>query len=134
MATKKKITKTKGSRKRATARVWLTKGKGEIVINDQPLKKYFPNLSAEKRILSPFQLTDNEAKFDVTAKVSGGGKQAQLTAIVHGIARALASLNEEKFRSPLKKAGLLTRDDRERERRKPGTARSARAKRQSPKR
>jgi small subunit ribosomal protein S9 len=132
--TKKVITKTKGSRKRATARVWLTSGKGEVMVNDRPLGEYFPAASAEKKILFPFQLTNTEGKFDLTAKVAGGGKESQLTAVIHGIARALNNLDREKFRAVLKKNGLLTRDDRERERRKPGTARSARAKRQSPKR
>ncbi len=131
---KKVITKTKGSRKRATARVWLTRGKGEVAVNDRPFKEYFPAASAEKKVLFPFQLTNTEAKFDLTAKVTGGGKESQLTALVHGIARALSNLDREKFHPVLKKNGLLTRDDRERERRKPGTARSARAKRQSPKR
>ena len=131
---KKPITKTKGSRKRAVARVWLYKGKGETTVNDQPLKDYFPSSMAQERLAQPFMVTNTLDKFYATIKVAGGGKKGQSGAIVHGLARALDNFNKEKFHALLKKAGFLTRDPREKERRKPGTARSARAKRQSPKR
>ena len=131
---KKPITKTKGSRKRAVARVWLYKGKGETMINDQPLKDYFPSSMAQERLSQPFVVTDTLGKFYATIKVAGGGKGGQLGAIVHGLARALDNFDKKKLHTFLKKAGFLTRESREKERRKPGTARSARAKRQSPKR
>jgi small subunit ribosomal protein S9 len=132
--TKKPIAKTTGSRKRATARVWLYKGKGDMVVNDQPVEEYFPLSLRQGRLEAPFLLTETKDKYYATIKVSGGGKSAQIGAIVHGLARALDSVDREKYHPLLKKAGLLTRDSREKERRKPGTARSARAKRQSPKR
>lgn len=131
---KKPIAKTIGSRKRATARVWLYKGKGDITVNDQPIEEYFPLSLRQGGLESPFLVTDTRGKYYATIKVAGGGKSAQVDAVVHGLARALDSVDREKYHSSLKKAGLLTRDSREKERRKPGTARSARAKRQSPKR
>ncbi len=132
--TKKPIVKVVGSRKRATARVWLYKGKGEITINDQPLGIYFSSLVVQRQLEQPFVTTNTLGKFYATIKVVGGGKNSQLEAVVHGLARALDEANREKFHTLLKTAGFLSRDSREKERRKPGTARSARAKRQSPKR
>ncbi|MDD3679722.1 MAG: 30S ribosomal protein S9 [Candidatus Shapirobacteria bacterium] len=132
--TKKPVIKTKGSRKRATARVWLYKGKGEITINGSTPEEYSPFSLVQERMYQPFLVTNTSGKFYATIKVAGSGKKSQLEAIVHGLARALDGLDKEKFHTPLKKAGFLTRDSREKERRKPGTARSARAKRQSPKR
>jgi small subunit ribosomal protein S9 len=131
---KKPITKTTGSRKRATARVWLYRGKGNMLVNDQPIEKYFPLLLKQNRLEIPFLATETKGKYYATIKVAGGGKSAQVDAVIHGLARALDRVDKEKYHSLLKKAGLLTRDSREKERRKPGTARSARAKRQSPKR
>jgi small subunit ribosomal protein S9 len=132
--TKKPITKTIGSRKRATARVWLYKGKGDTTINDWPVEKYFPLSLRQSRLEEPFLITDTKGKYYASVKVAGGGKSAQVDAVIHGLARALDSVDREKYHTLLKKAGFLTRDSREKERRKPGTARSARAKRQSPKR
>ncbi|MDD3531840.1 MAG: 30S ribosomal protein S9 [Candidatus Shapirobacteria bacterium] len=131
---KKPIVKTIGSRKRATARVWLYRGKGDMVVNDQPIEEYFPLSLRQGRLEEPFLVTDTRGKYYATIKVAGGGKSAQVEAVIHGLARALDSVDKEKYHSLLKKAGFLTRDPREKERRKPGTARSARAKRQSPKR
>ncbi len=131
---KKPIAKTTGSRKRATARVWLYKGKGDITVNGQPAEKYFPLALRQGRLEEPFLITDTRGKYYASIKVAGGGKSAQVDAVVHGLARALDSVDKEKHHLLLKKAGFLTRDSREKERRKPGTARSARAKRQSPKR
>ena len=133
-STKKPLIKVLGSRKRATARVWLYKGKGDILINDQKVKAYFPGEINEIKLKVPFVLTETEGKFYATIKVSGGGPAGQLGAAVHGLSRALAEVEEKKYRPILKKAGLLTRDSREKERRKPGRAGKARAKRQSPKR
>jgi small subunit ribosomal protein S9 len=84
--------------------------------------------------LKPFSELEQEGKYYVTARVVGGGIKGQLGAFVHGVSRALTQVQEGKFRKQLKSSGLLTRDSREKERRKPGLAQSARAKKQSPKR
>jgi small subunit ribosomal protein S9 len=110
-----------GRRRSAAARVRLFKGKGENVVNGEPFEKYFPGQINKTYWNKPFKLTETEGKYYATVKVVGGGKKGQLGAVVHGIARALAKTDEENFRLPLKKAGLLTRDARTRERRKVGT-------------
>lgn len=130
---KEPITKTLGSRKRATARVWLYEGSGEIEVNGQPAEEYFSFSFEKSKVEQPFILTETKGNYDASIKVEGGGKSAQLDAVVHGLARGLDEIDESHHKS-LKKAGLLTRDAREKERRKPGRAHSARAKRQSPKR
>jgi len=132
--TKKPLAKATGSRRRATARVWLYRGKGENLVNGKKAREYFPSPLAQTRFLEPFVLTGSEEKFWVSVKVVGGGPNGQLEATIHGIARALSSFDREKYRAVLKKAGLLTRDPRERERRKAGMGGKARRKRQSPKR
>jgi len=123
-----------GSRKRATARVWFYKGKGDILVNDQKAKTYFSGEVDWVKLKEPFVLTKTEGKFYAIIKVAGGGPAGQLGAVIHGLSRALAEVEEKKYRPILKKVGLLTRDSREKERRKPGRAGKARAKRQSPKR
>lgn len=123
-----------GRRKSASARVRLFKGKGESSVNQKPIDEYFPKSVHKVLWTTPFKLTDTLGKYYMTVKVVGGGKIGQLDAIVHGTARALALADKEKFRFPLKKAGLLTRDARVRERRKVGTGGKARRKKQSPKR
>jgi len=133
-STKKPLIKVLGSRKRATARVWLYRGNGDILVNDQKLEAYFPGKVDRFKLKEPFMLTKTEGKFYATIKVAGGGLAGQLGAVIHGLSRALAKVEEKKYRPILKKAGLLTRDSREKERRKPGRAGKARAKRQSPKR
>ena len=133
-AKKKNYTYAVGRRRSASARIRLFKGKGEDLVNDQPAEKYFPGRISRIHWQKPFQLTDTEGKYYVTVKVIGGGKRGQLEATVHGVAKALAKTDREKFRVPLKKAGLLTRDARIRERRKVGTGGKARRKKQSPKR
>lgn len=131
---KKAYTYALGRRKTATARVRLFKGKGELVVNEQPINKYFPG-EVDKIIYSkPFQVTETDGKYYATVKVEGSGKNGQLGAVVHGLARALDKENPELYHSPLKKAGLLSRDPRMKERRKAGYAQKARAKKQSPKR
>ena len=136
MVRKRKINYTYavGRRKSAVARVRLFKGKGESSVNGKPFKEYFPKKTDEVVLKKPFQVVDASDKFYVTVKVVGGGKRGQLGAVAHGIAKALAKESKENFRAPLKKAGLLTRDPRVRERRKPGTGGKARRKKQSPKR
>lgn len=133
-STKKDFIYAVGRRKTATARVRLYQKKGDLLVNNQAADKYFPiNLSSHK-YLKPFKLTGTQDKFSFSAKVQGSGKNAQLDAIVHGISRALAKLDPDTYRPTLKKAGLLTRDDRMRESRKVGTGGKARRKKQSPKR
>jgi small subunit ribosomal protein S9 len=111
-----------GRRKTAVARVWLYEKKKSpvegLVVNDQPIDEYFADeAKAALKYLRPFQLTVTVGKFAASIKVSGGGKSAQLDAVVHGLARALERYNPE-FRSALKKENLLTRDPREKERKK----------------
>lgn len=125
---------TVGRRKSAAARVRLFKGKGKNIVNDQPIGDYFPGPINKVAWNAPFRVADVEGKYYVTVKVVGGGKNGQLDAVVHGISRALAKADVEKFRIPLKRAGFLTRDARIRERRKVGTGGKARRKKQSPKR
>lgn len=133
-AKKQKYTYSKGRRKSSSARVRLHRGKGENVVNEMPFNKYFPGEVNRVAFENPFELTDTLGKYYVTVRVVGGGKKGQLDAVVHGMARALAKENKEKFRVSLKKEGLLTRDSRVRERRKVGTGGKARRKKQSPKR
>ena len=130
----KNYTYASGKRRSASARVRLFKGEKESTVNDIVIGKYFSGDRMRALWQAPFKLTDNIGKFYVTAKVTGGGKEGQLEAVVHGIAKAFASLDAEKFRSPLKVAGLLTRDSRIRERRMVGTGGRARKQKQSPKR
>lgn len=123
-----------GRRKTAIARVRLFKGKGGILVNEQSIEKYFPGEVNRIIYLKPFRVTKTEGKYDATIKVVGSGRNGQLGAVSHGLARALDKENTELYHTSLKKAGLLTRDPRMKERRKPGLAQSARAKKQSPKR
>lgn len=113
-----------GRRKRATARVYLSEGEGTLVINGHPAEDYFSSyLDApehlEKTLKQPFYATGTTGKFDVKARVAGGGYTGQLEAVRLGIARALLGVTEE-YRTPLRQAGLLTRDSREVERKKYG--------------
>ncbi len=123
-----------GRRKTATARVRLFRKKGPILVNEKPIEQYFPSETLEQAYLVPFQITGTLDKYSANIKVNGSGKSGQLGAVVHGIARALSLADREKFRSSLKKYGLLTRDSRMKERRKFGLAHKARARKQSPKR
>ena len=123
-----------GRRKVATARVRIYEGQGDFVVNDLFVADYFRGVrNAPAIYMKPFELTGVKGKFSVTAKVSGSGVDAQLEALVNGVAKALAIFNPE-FRTFLKPAGLLTRDDRMKETRKMGMGGKARRKRQSPKR
>jgi small subunit ribosomal protein S9 len=123
-----------GRRKTAVARVRLFAGKGQMIVNGIPAEQYFPGEVARAAWLKPFTVTDTVGKYYATVKVEGGGKSAQLGAVVHGLARALDKENRQLYHSALKKAGLLTRDPRAKERRKPGQMGKARKKKQSPKR
>ena len=122
-----------GRRKSATARVRLTSGKGNISINEKPASEYF---AGSKYLLAklqqPFAVLDQENKFDVQAHVTGGGHDAQVEAIRLGIAKALAVMNED-LKGTLRRAELLGRDSREKERKKFGL-KGARKQRQFTKR
>ena len=123
-----------GRRRTASARVRLYKGKKESTVNGELIGKYFPGQLMRSVWQKPFSLTNTLNEYYVTVKVLGGGKEGQLEAVRHGISRALAKVDEKKFRLVLKAEGLLTRDDRKRERRMVGTGGRARRKKQSPKR
>jgi small subunit ribosomal protein S9 len=113
-----------GRRKTAVARVRLFPGSGEFVVNGKNATEYFGVRDLfQKELVRPLELTGNTTSFNVLAKVRGGGVAGQVTAVRHGIARALLDLNAE-LRPTLKKAGLLTRDPRMKERKKPGLKRA----------
>ncbi|HSX36210.1 MAG TPA: 30S ribosomal protein S9 [Patescibacteria group bacterium] len=122
-----------GRRKSATARVRLQGGKGSITVNGKPAEEYF---AGSKNLLNelakPFAALEQENKFDITANVDGGGHAGQVDAIRLGIAKAMVAMNEE-LKSTLKRADLLSRDSRERERKKFGL-KGARKQRQFTKR
>lgn len=123
-----------GRRKTSAARVRLFKGKGENTVNGMAIDKYFPGILNKSVWSKPFGLTETSDTYYASIKVVGGGKDGQVKACAHGLARALAKAKEDEFRPILKKAGLLTRDSRERERRMVGTGGKARRQKQSPKR
>lgn len=108
-----------GKRKTAIARVWLAPGEGKFLVNKRALKEYFGRETSELIVLQPFDLTGTRNQFDVTVNVRGGGILGQTEAIRHGISKALLQYNQE-FKDALKKAGLLTRDSRVKERKKYG--------------
>ena len=118
--------RTIGRRKRASARVIMTPGKGVVTINGRELSKFFGSELLIEKVLSPFKLMGKEGIFDVSVKVEGGGITGQAEAIRHGISRALLKWNED-FRKTLRTAGFLTRDPREKERKKFGLKRARRA-------
>jgi len=108
-----------GRRKTAVARVYLKEGKGKFTINNKDAKEYFPLSQFQFKLNQPFVLSDNEGKFDVTVNVKGGGITGQVEAIRLGLSRALTELDEEN-RTVFRKEGLMTRDPRMVERKKPG--------------
>ena len=116
-----------GRRKTSSARVYLKKGKGNISINDRKLDEYFGRKVAQMLVMQPLELLELSEKIDLDIKVKGGGSFGQAGAIRHGISRALTSYEEE-YRPQLKKAGLLTRDPRRVERKKPGLVKARKSK------
>ena len=108
-----------GKRKSAVARVWLKPGTGVITINKKPMDEFIKRETDKLIIRHPLELTDTLNKFDIFVNVRGGGTSGQAGAIRHGVSRALVGMNPE-FRIPLKKADLLTRDSRVKERKKYG--------------
>jgi small subunit ribosomal protein S9 len=115
-----------GRRKDSVARVRLVPGNGKITVNDKDINDYipFPNLVADLK--QPLTLTETEGQYDVHVNVNGGGFSGQAGAIRHGIARALLEVDPD-FRGTLKKAGLLSRDPRMKERKKPGLKKARKA-------
>jgi small subunit ribosomal protein S9 len=116
-----------GRRKTSSARVYLKKGKGKILVNNSELDNYFGRKVAQMLVLEPLELTELVEKIDIDVKVKGGGSFGQAGAIRHGISRALISYDEE-LRPQLKSAGLLTRDPRKVERKKPGLVKARKSK------
>jgi small subunit ribosomal protein S9 len=108
-----------GRRKTSTARVYLRPGKGDILVNRRKFDEYFPNEALRMIIRQPLRLTDTANKFDILVTVDGGGTAGQAGAVRHGITRALMEFNAD-LRPTLKKAGLITRDPRQKERKKYG--------------
>lgn len=121
-----------GRRKNSVARVWLQPGEGKVQVNDRPAEEFFPRPTLRMLLAQPLKVVGLEGKYDVLASVSGGGSSGQAGAIRLGIARALVQLDGT-MRGLLKKAGLLTRDPRVKERKKYGQ-RGARARFQFSKR
>jgi len=121
-----------GRRKTAVARTRMYQGNGRILINGRPFEEYFPRATLHQIVRQPLALTRTEGKFDIKINVCGGGMSGQAGAVRHGISRALLKIDPE-LRGVLKKAGFLTRDPREKERKKYGQ-RGARARFQYSKR
>ena len=115
-----------GRRKEAVARVRIIPGKGKITINDKTIEEFFGLETLRMIVKQPLVVTNNESKYDVIVKVIGGGYTGQAGAIRHGLSRALLQANEEN-RAILKKSGFLTRDSREKERKKYGLKKARKA-------
>ena len=108
-----------GKRKTSIARVWMKPGNGKVTVNEQDLNQYFKLETAKMIIFQPLELTGTLGQFDIAVTVLGGGMKGQAGAIRHGITRGLLRVKDE-FRESLKKAGLITRDPRKKERKKYG--------------
>lgn len=121
MATKKAEIESiaTGRRKTAIARVRLSKGSGQILVNDRKFEDYFPTTDLRLIVEAPFKAIEGVGQYDVVAICEGGGPAGQAGALRHGISRALIQADEN-LRAVLKKAGFLTRDPRMKERKKPG--------------
>lgn len=114
-----------GKRKTSIARIRLRPGKGDIIVNERESAGYFTRPTLQMAVNRPFVVTGTAGKFDIIANVYGGGNAGQAGAVRHGIARALITMNPD-LRKPLKTDGLLTRDAREKERRKVGCRKARR--------
>jgi small subunit ribosomal protein S9 len=108
-----------GRRKEAAARVWIKPGEGEIVVNSRAVDEYFGRETLKMILMQPLDIVEQRGKVDISVKVAGGGLSGQAGAIRHGLTRALIEMNSD-YRSPLKKAGFVTRDPRAVERKKYG--------------
>jgi small subunit ribosomal protein S9 len=116
-----------GRRKTAIAQVRLMPGTGNVTVNGKSLAEYFPGSVLKTRVLAPLKVVEGLERYDAVVKVVGGGVHGQAGAVSHGLARALLA-SDENLRSVLRKGGLLTRDPREKERKKPGLRRARKAK------
>ena len=116
-----------GRRKTSIARVRLTTGPGEVIVNGRSLEEHFGNAVSLSDITLPFRVTGTEGNYTAMVKVEGGGSQGQAGAIRHGIARALLQSDPDGARAPLRQAGLLSRDPRMKERKKYGLKRARKA-------
>lgn len=115
-----------GRRKTASAQARIWKGKGEVIVNGKKLEEYFPLTTYQKSVLAPFEVVQKKNEYDASIKVSGGGNLGQAEASRHAITRALITEDEER-KPALRKAGFVTRDDREKERKKYGLKGARRA-------
>ena len=115
-----------GRRKRAVARVRLYPGQGEVVVNGKSAEEYFGRMQDQTAVVAPLKVTRNEGRFNLSVIVRGGGITGQAEAIRHGLARALL-LYDPQAKTPLRDAGFLTRDPREKERKKAGLKRARKA-------
>jgi small subunit ribosomal protein S9 len=115
-----------GRRKEAVARVKLMAGNGAIIVNGTPYEERFPSIEHQRVITQPFLTTESTGKYNAVIKVEGGGVSGQSGAIAHGISRALVQA-DERYKPILRQNGLLTRDDRTKERQKPGLKRARKA-------
>ena len=128
MVTNKQYFYGTGRRKSAIARVRLYPGTGQIVINGRAPEEHFGARAVyERTVTAPLRVTDTLGRWNVMVKVTGGGVSGQAGAVSHGLARALVDADREAYRGALKKAGLLTRDPREKERKKVGLKRARKA-------
>ncbi|MDR7419824.1 MAG: 30S ribosomal protein S9 [Armatimonadota bacterium] len=123
MAATQVLALTSGSRKEAIARVRLTVGAGNITVNGKPFDAYFPTLPLQSTVRQPLVATGTDGRYDVVVNVAGGGVSGQAGAVRHAIARALLEIDDA-HRPALRKGGLLTRDPREKERKKYGRKRA----------
>ena len=115
-----------GRRKTAVAQVKITPGNGAIVVNNMPFEEWLTNIDLRMYILKPLIVTDSLGRFNISVKVSGGGISGQRDAIRHGLARALQQYDDN-LKNTLRQHGLLTRDSRAKERKKPGLRRARKA-------
>lgn len=115
-----------GRRKTSSARVRISSGTGEFVVNDKPVRDYFTRLGDVDRLLAPLKAVDMQGSLDVSVKVQGGGVTGQSGAVRHGLARALVDMDPE-LRPAMRSGGYLTRDARMKERKKPGLKRARKA-------
>lgn len=115
-----------GRRKASTARVRIMSGSGDIIVNERTLEDFFPRLGDSKKVVEPLEVVGQRESLDVTVLVNGGGITGQSGAVRLGIARALLIMNPE-LKPLLRKNGFLTRDPREKERKKPGLKRARKA-------
>jgi small subunit ribosomal protein S9 len=120
------LIQTTGRRKAAVARVRLRPGTGQVTVNKRPIADYFPSATHRMIITEPLRLVDKEEAYDIDATMDGGGVSGQAGALRHGISRALIALEPE-VRIPLKRAGFLTRDSREKESKKYGLKKARKA-------